>query len=382
MTQEDVYVLLHIDPTPADDLQPGGDVVPLIRPRTDEGGQVLPCDQNLYDNLVSFLGEGRVDSLMEGTDEEARQVFAEGCLHDFGNHCVVARVTLPEDLDENTYAVLDNAIAQAKVEAECWGDPSLVPELDQRCDSSATQLDTSGSADTSTDSGTSAYASTECRLGRPEQYITRSVWTQERIAESRRVVVEWECQAMFDLPCSKVDLDSTPGNIANRQPNRAITADEIKANLWYWKELARYEIEVVDGSLGWCWGDPTGDASTDNITDEVGGDCDDSESGAHRDNPEGPGDLLGWLDGEPADCSTCLDGIDNNCDGLPDCADPACAPCFVGQGYGCGGNKASPCASVGCAADNGASWTPLRSRGLLMFLSLLAGAAVGRRRAS
>ena len=49
---------------------------------------------------------------------------------------------------------------------------------------------------------------------------------------------------------------------------------------------------------------------------ESGGDCDDTSGSSHRDNAEGPGDLIGlYLDGTLADCSTCLDGLDNNCDG-------------------------------------------------------------------
>ena len=103
------------------------------------------------------------------------------------------------------------------------------------------------------------------------------------------------------------------------------------------KKFGRYNPEAIDGgTLMSCWGDPTD--PTAKFSEEVGGDCADDDSSAHRDMPEGPGDLVGlYLYGEMADCDTCLDGIDNNCDGAIDCADPACAPCFVGQGVGCGG---------------------------------------------
>ena len=106
---------------------------------------------------------------------------------------------------------------------------------------------------------------------------------------------------------------------------------------------------ITSGTMMSCWGDPT-DVTT-SISVEVGGDCDDSTDKAHRDRPEGPGDLVGlYLHGDMADCETCLDGLDNNCDGSIDCADPACAPCFVGQGLGCGGGSESPCAQGGCSA--------------------------------
>ena len=118
---------------------------------------------------------------------------------------------------------------------------------------------------------------------------------------------------------------------------------------WF-KEIGRYNPEAISGgTMMSCWGDPTD--PTDNFNEEVGGDCADNDSDAHRDNPEGPGDLVGlYLYGDMADCDTCLDGIDNNCDGAIDCADPACAPCFVGQGVGCGGGEESPCSQGGCAS--------------------------------
>ena len=100
---------------------------------------------------------------------------------------------------------------------------------------------------------------------------------------------------------------------------------------------------------------------------------------AHRDNPEGPGDLVGlFLDGTMADCSTCLDGIDNNCDGNIDCADPACAQCFVGQGVGCGGGADSPCMQSGCSTQYGKGNERLYQSFILITLAL--GIALYRRR--
>jgi MYXO-CTERM domain-containing protein len=79
-----------------------------------------------------------------------------------------------------------------------------------------------------------------------------------------------------------------------------------------------------------------------------------------------------------ADCGTCLDGIDNNCDGQIDCADPACAPCFVGQGVGCGGGDQSPCAGAGCSARPSTS----AHRGLVLGLVGLLGLLLRRPRRS
>ena len=45
--------------------------------------------------------------------------------------------------------------------------------------------------------------------------------------------------------------------------------------------------------------------------------------------------VLGWYEGLTVSCGTCVDGIDNNCDGRVDQDDPACSQCFVGWGFSC-----------------------------------------------
>ena len=81
------------------------------------------------------------------------------------------------------------------------------------------------------------------------------------------------------------------------------------------------------------------------------------------------------------DCRTCLDNIDNNCDGQADCDDPACAPCFVGQGFGFGSGGESPCAQPGCQQ---VASSPSATRGFAGLALLAAGVVlvgfVGRRR--
>ena len=79
---------------------------------------------------------------------------------------------------------------------------------------------------------------------------------------------------------------------------------------------------------------------------------------------------MSFLDGKLASCETCLDGIDNNCDGTIDCADPACAQCFVGQGIGCGGGAESPCSQGGCSAPANLGSERLYRSGLVVLLAL------------
>ena len=174
------------------------------------------------------------------------------------------------------------------------------------------------------------------------------MWQQDRIVEARKTVIEWECRRMYGRSCAEVtdgiELQAD-WMVSMQSAERWIASDRI-----WWKEIGRFNpLPIVDGTMMSCWGDPTDSASETSV--ETGGDCDDVSSLAHRDNAEGPGDLISlYLDGTLADCSTCLDGVDNNCDGLTDCEDPACAQCFVGQGFGCQGGK-SPCAQGGCSAS-------------------------------
>ncbi len=120
----------------------------------------------------------------------------------------------------------------------------------------------------------------------------------------------------------------------------------------WWMELHRYHPEVMsEGLLSGCWGDSEDLNNRDLsevISDVTGGDCDDSNVGVHRGQSEGPDDLLGIFYDDPGSCSSCVDGLDNNCNGLTDCAEPACALCFAGHGFGCGDSSESPCTRGGC----------------------------------
>jgi len=104
--------------------------------------------------------------------------------------------------------------------------------------------------------------------------------------------------------------------------------------------------------------------------------CNNEVEGANRGETEGPGDLLGVYFQREMDCRTCLDGVDNNCNGLTDCAEPACAECFIGVGVGCGGGSESPCAQGGCSTAGERA----RTAGNLVLMGMLMAAAVVCRR--
>ena len=220
----------------------------------------------------------------------------------------------------------------------------------------------------------------------PEQSITRAVWSRGRVLAARALVVQWECFRLDgtygcgDLAAPEGWATPFPdgqiegGNTSNADPGEALEQD----GRW-WKEIGRYDPEpMLSALLAGCWGDPDpgADALADVISSRTGGDCADGDVDANRGAAEGPDDLLGIYQGEPASCDTCTDGRDNNCNGLMDCAEPACARCFVGQGSGCGGGDQSPCAEGGCAsAPRG-----LRDPGALALLGVALISAASRMR--
>ena len=159
---------------------------------------------------------------------------------------------------------------------------------------------------------------------------------------------------MFGLYCEDIpeDAELEPGWDERPDPTQALQV----ARYRWWQELDRYTPEALaTGSLMTCWGDPTEPWDADLQT--TGGDCSDASSASHRDAAEGPGDLLSRYEASLDEgllaeaCATCLDGLDNNCDGQIDCEDPGCAACFVGQGMGCS-EEGSPCKASGCASTS------------------------------
>lgn len=245
-----------------------------------------------------------------------------------------------------------------------------------------------------------------------DELIVRSVWSQERIVESRRRVVEWECFRLFGTyGCGDLsepdetwtspyrDADGNPiAQPGGHFSNPAVYSSAVWSDPAWWKELGRFDVAVTSECLGGCWTDDplapyaalddegerfsTSLTNRRGVSDDVGGDCE-GGSAANRDEPEGPDDLLAVYLDEPVSCDTCLDNIDNNCNGLTDCEDPGCAICFVGQGVGCGSSSESPCRdAAGCssvAARPSSRW-PLT--GLAAGLVTIAGLFARRRRSA
>ena len=301
-------------------------MIPLVSPRS-----LAPyCDSYLQDQLTLLLGFDNMEALrqMDNPEDEA-DILLQACNSevDGAAGCGIVRLSLSRSTDDDTYEYLD------AVQSEILS------------------------------------FSTECEE-HTEEWVSRSMWQQERIVEARTITVEWECRRMYGQACDEISsqtrlLDGWESSMVS--PERWLDVDRA----WF-KEVGRYNPEAIDGgTMMSCWGDPTD--PTARFNEDVGGDCDDTDPNAHRDNPEGPGDLVGlYLYGDMADCDTCLDGIDNNCDGAIDCADPACAPCFVGQGVGCGGGEESPCAQGGCASpDQTGKESMYRSLGLIMMAMII-----------
>ncbi|MEC8380306.1 MAG: putative metal-binding motif-containing protein [Myxococcota bacterium] len=304
-----------------DELQ---DMIPLIIPRF----KAPDCDSELLDQLTLLLGEERVTRILDpGPSDNPSELILDACQKQGAAGCALVKLSLSEDADSNTYDTIDQSTLE-------------IPAF-----------------------------SNECRA-KPEQWISRTVWQRERIVSTRETVVEWECQRIYGRDCDEV-ADATP-----MKPNWMDTM--VSAERWllsdrvWWKELGRFNPEpIVFGTVMSCWGNPTDPTSS--ISSETGGDCNDEVKRAHRDLSEGPGDLVGqYQNGELTDCATCLDGIDNNCDGAIDCADPACARCFVGQGVGCGGGTESPCAQGGCSAPAPSGTQRMYNSIALFILSLCA----------
>lgn len=300
------------------------DMIPLIIPRF----KAPDCDEDLQDQLTLLLGEDRMTRILDpGSDDNPAELILDACNVEGAAGCALVKISLSESADENTYDTLD----QSALEIPAFND--------------------------------------ECRT-KPEQWISRTVWQQERIVSSRDTVVEWECYRLFGRNCDEVS-SSTP--MRSNWESSMVSAERwVLSDRVWWKELGRFNPEPITyGTMMSCWGDPT-DATAE-LSVETGGDCNDEAKRSHRDWPEGPGDLVGlYQNGTLADCSTCLDGLDNNCDGAIDCADPSCARCFVGQGVGCGGGSESPCAQGGCSAPAPSGNQRMYSSIALFILSLCA----------
>jgi MYXO-CTERM domain-containing protein len=338
------------------------EVVPLIPPRPDPDDPTQPveCDIGLYESLFKRLAIYEADG---GTPDEVARTRARALLEG-----IMSGDRDPGELLRICPETAVRGTAPAAAPGSCY-----TVRLTLR---STTDDDL---YDRFLVSVRSRSAISEACEPHAEQFISRAVWTQARIEASRRITVEWGCYALFGRSCAESSAKiPIPGLLARRALNTEVPslADQFD----WWQELLRYDPTVItNGSVVSCWGDPTTEEGLDGIESAVGGDCNDESPASNRDGVEGPGDMLGWFTDQTASCETCLDGIDNNCDGLTDCEDPACAACFVGQGMGCGGGKESTCRGNGCAAGAPDAHAPWR-RWPAAALGLLAALAVRRRR--
>ncbi len=353
---EDIFVLVYADGAPvAADEEDTTEIIPLVPPRRlarqcdaelqtaldaigvlpDEG---TPADRWWVESLTTCVMADTCRQIAQG-GHQTDWPTAEDCEGYENVRCGAATLTIAEEADSNIYQ-----------------------EVMPGCMDDTTKL--------------------------PEQVITRTVWRRDRIIDARRLVVEWECYRLYGtFGCGDVEapegwtspyegrVPGAGGFTANDLARRQLTSD----SRW-WKELNRYNPQPVQpGSMAGCWGDPENGIDALRTFDFVGGDCNPDEPGANRDQPEGPDDLVGKYLGELADCSTCLDGIDNNCNGLIDCQEPACARCFVGQGVGCSAAPGNECTQSGCSSAGGVT-RGAGPTGLALLLGLMLAAMTARRR--
>ncbi|HCH66998.1 MAG TPA: hypothetical protein DFR83_29615, partial [Deltaproteobacteria bacterium] len=286
------------------------------------------CDRALYDAIATLIGD---EVVQEAICEQDGGMLLSAC-DVAGGECGLVTVTL-----------------DANIDASLWSEdvPTYLgdSEQDELCES------------------------------RPEELISRGIWPSDRILAARDTVVSFECQRLYGRACDEIG-SSTP--LVDGWKNLPDLTDALVTESAWWKELGRFETQSISvGTVGWCWGDPT--SGLESISQRTGGDCSDDSIVSNRDEAEGPGDLIGYLTADGAvDCSTCTDGLDNNCDGQIDCADPSCAPCFVGQGVGCGGGDQAECTGAGCTVGGG-RLTRSSSRGWLLMLAGLMGLLRARR---
>jgi hypothetical protein len=300
--------------------------VPLLAPRA----RAATCDAPLTDALVGLAtraGIADAASWIEGKDSSALVRALCAPTAQTGGLCSVVKVSLLRDedmLEDGTGGQLDPACAES-----------------------------------------------------PEQASVRTVWPTTRIVEARAGVVEEECLRLFGKVCE--DVEATTPRVALGAPPVVDAQLGVQATgdtdapgsggTTWWLEFGRFAPHTSAGAVMTCWGDPRAEA----IRTQTGGDCDDTTNDASRDLAEGPNDLVLAYNGLNGDCGRCVDGIDNNCDGQTDCADPTCSVCFVGQGQGCAGTRdACGDAAAGGGCTTGSDGRNLAVLGLLPILGLVA----------
>ncbi|MGC6491892.1 MAG: putative metal-binding motif-containing protein, partial [Myxococcota bacterium] len=416
VVDEDLYVMVlakgdldaYVEDPETDDPP---QIVPLIPPRVytgqaweteDNWGTVRECDVPLHTALEELTGELPVlvnDAV--GMSEEGIQAWYGETRDAMLDVCVQADTcrVLQAELEASSGAAQDNDTEGDLIDpTDVFPAPPLTGDselpsycddlLDVTCSVVKLRLDALGDeamySDASWDPDGCVYPEDDDpdvvnRTGglyHPEQAITRSVWSQEQIVEARKLVVDFECYRLFGTyGCANgVYTSETTRGTWNSEYELAGTGTSgffdlpelpsrlLESDTRWWLYLNRYQpSSVTGGTLAGCWGDPR-PIDTDRPVDSLenisltGGDCAEDNVLANRGMTEGPEDLLALYLGTPTSCDTCLDKIDNNCNGLIDAAEPACARCFVSQGYGCAG-----CSGTASSSTFGTTptWVPL-----------------------
>ena len=206
----------------------------------------------------------------------------------------------------------------------------------------------------------------------------RTVWPHWRLEDARAVVAAWSAcnpDPASNTPRSRIAeatdgplADLCPVDLQGIEPIPAVSllsaADPVEI------EFFRSRVHPGDQHLHGCWSSGGETATTPpsvNIDLSSGGDCDDGRRGVHRDQTEGPEDLLSYVlvqsntllprafvqsPNDPLSCAVCADGLDNDCDGLIDATDPGCETCVSGGCSDCsssmtpGGRRAAGLATL------------------------------------
>ena len=232
----------------------------------------------------------------------------------------------------------------------------------------------------------------------------RTLWPGYRLSEARRVLTVWQgCSEEAGSPLSRLptvpgaleSLCSVPADAPFERDIVVLGEDRIRPEVGLSDRApvvlrpgAPFELQAflptqlpVEHSLHGCWStgaENSEAAPSADFRNDVGGDCAEDEESVHRDHVEGPSDVLSYVllhsrgllppsvvadQTELLDCRFCMDGLDNDCDGLADSEDPSCDLC---SRDGC----------TGCTAA--ISPIPRGAAAALLLVTLLMGALVRR----
>jgi hypothetical protein len=346
----------------------GVTIVPLIPPREIDGG-VVECDQELSGAIKLAAGQVSTKSMLEVC------IRAETC-----RQLNSPDIQVPRPLPEGT-PVLGQLPAPA--EGEVTPIPDYCAELaDVQCGIAKLEWTDDVDATLYDQDRPGCLVSPNSGDWFPEQAISRTVWSKEQIRASRELVTHFECFRTWGTFGCGADFEPPKDWVSpflGRIPQSAgffdltdIPRTVLRYDSRWWVSFTRFlPTSVIGGTMAGCWGDPQQGLNVGPVARGLsitGGDCDTNNRAVNREAVEGPGDLVGAYQAraakvELADCSTCGDGLDNNCNGLADADDPGCALCFAGQGVGC---------SSGCAAAGGGGALPAGTSSGVVFASLLA----------